>query len=125
MAGFPSSSRTAWEVEIRLIAAGLTNTEIAWGRRVQGPLTCKSHVSRILTKLDARDRTQLVVLAYESGLIVPGQLDGIGTFGGAAFRATPTGRHSCQQDPRPQPAAGHRAGPGLLAARMFGARRIL
>jgi ATP/maltotriose-dependent transcriptional regulator MalT len=36
-------------------------------------LTCKSHVSRILTKLDARDRTQLVVIACESGLVVPGQ----------------------------------------------------
>jgi len=40
-------------------------------------LTCKSHVSRILMKLDARDRTQLVVLAYESGLIVPGQTSGL------------------------------------------------
>ncbi len=64
VAGFPlPSSRTAREVEIlRLIAAGLTNTEIA-GRLFISPLTCKSHVSRILTKLDARDRTQLVVLA--------------------------------------------------------------
>jgi hypothetical protein len=37
------------------------------------PLTAKTHVSRILTKLDARDRAQLVVLAYESGLVVPGE----------------------------------------------------
>ena len=77
-AGFPlPSSLTAREIEIlRLIAAGLTNTEIA-ERLFISPLTCKSHVSRILTKLDARDRTQLVVLAYESGLIVPGQTDGL------------------------------------------------
>jgi DNA-binding NarL/FixJ family response regulator len=77
-AGFPlPSSLTAREVEIlRLIAAGLTNTEIA-ERLFISPLTCKSHVSRILTKLDARDRTQLVVLAYESGLVVPGQTDGL------------------------------------------------
>jgi DNA-binding NarL/FixJ family response regulator len=77
-AGFPlPSSLTGREVEIlRLIAAGLTNTEIA-ERLFISPLTCKSHVSRILTKLDARDRTQLVVLAYESGLIVPGQTDGL------------------------------------------------
>jgi DNA-binding NarL/FixJ family response regulator len=74
--GFPlPSSLTAREVEIlRLIAAGLTNTEIA-ERLFISPLTCKSHVSRILMKLDARDRTQLVVLAYESGLVVPGQAD--------------------------------------------------
>src|SRR5690349_24241425 len=73
-AGFPlPESLTAREVEIlKLIAAGLTNTEIA-ERLFISPLTCKSHVSRILMKLDARDRTQLVVLAYESGLIVPGQ----------------------------------------------------
>jgi DNA-binding NarL/FixJ family response regulator len=67
------SSLTAREVEIlRLIAAGWTNNEIA-DRLFISPLTCKSHVSRILTKLDARDRIQLVVLAYESGLVVPGQ----------------------------------------------------
>ncbi|HWG65185.1 MAG TPA: response regulator transcription factor [Streptosporangiaceae bacterium] len=66
-------SLTARELEIlTLIAAGLTNSEIA-ARLFISPLTCKSHVSRILTKLDARDRTQLVVIAYESGLVVPGQ----------------------------------------------------
>ena len=75
------SSLTAREVEIlRLIAAGLTNGEIA-ERLFISPLTCKSHVSRILTKLEARDRIQLVVLAYESGLIVPGQALGQGGFG--------------------------------------------
>lgn len=66
------SSLTARELEIlALIAGGRTNSEIA-ARLYISPLTCKSHVSRILTKLDARDRTQLVVIAYESGLVVPG-----------------------------------------------------
>jgi len=68
----PGFALTAREVEIlRLIAAGLTNGEIA-ERLFISPLTCKSHVSRILTKLEARDRIQLVVLAYESGLVTPG-----------------------------------------------------
>ncbi len=73
-ARFPLPSvLTAREVEIlRLIAAGQTNNEIA-GQLFISPLTCKSHVSRILAKLDARDRVQLVVIAYESGLVVPGQ----------------------------------------------------
>jgi Bacterial regulatory proteins, luxR family len=39
------------------------------------PLIAKTHVSRIMTKLNARDRAQLVVLAYESGLVTPGQRD--------------------------------------------------
>jgi DNA-binding NarL/FixJ family response regulator len=70
-------SLTSREVEIlRLIASGLTNTEIA-ERLFISPLTCKSHVSRILMKLNARDRTQLVVLAYESGLVIPGQAERI------------------------------------------------
>jgi DNA-binding NarL/FixJ family response regulator len=68
---------TAREVQIlRLIAAGWTNNEIAVHLFIS-PLTCKSHVSRILAKLDARDRIQLVVLAYESGLVIPGQADGL------------------------------------------------
>jgi DNA-binding NarL/FixJ family response regulator len=66
-------SLTPREVEIlRLVAGGLTNHEIA-DQLFISPLTCKSHVSRILTKLNARDRTQLVVMAYESGLITPGR----------------------------------------------------
>lgn len=56
---------------LALVAEGLSNEEIA-GRLFLSPLTTKTHVSRILTKLDARDRAQLVVLAYESGLVVPG-----------------------------------------------------
>jgi DNA-binding NarL/FixJ family response regulator len=63
---------TAREIEIlALIARGSTNAEIA-ERLVISPLTVKSHVSRILTKMGARDRTQLVVMAYESRLVVPG-----------------------------------------------------
>jgi DNA-binding NarL/FixJ family response regulator len=51
-----------------LVAAGLTNDEIA-ERLVISPATAKTHVSRILLKLGARDRAQLVVIAYESGLV--------------------------------------------------------
>jgi DNA-binding NarL/FixJ family response regulator len=51
-----------------LVAAGLSNDEIA-ERLVISPATAKTHVSRILLKLDARDRAQLVVIAYESGLV--------------------------------------------------------
>jgi DNA-binding NarL/FixJ family response regulator len=68
---------TTREMEIlRLIAAGWTNNEIAVHLFIS-PLTCKSHVSRILAKLEARDRIQLVVLAYESGLVIPGQASGL------------------------------------------------
>ncbi|MGN7798899.1 response regulator [Leifsonia sp. 22587] len=56
---------------LALVAHGLTNTEI--GERLYlSPLTAKTHVSRIMTKLDARDRVHLVVLAYETGLVQPG-----------------------------------------------------
>ncbi|GAA0345997.1 response regulator transcription factor [Actinoallomurus spadix] len=58
---------------LELIGAGLSNDEIA-ERLVVSPATAKTHVSRVLTKLRARDRAQLVVLAYESGLIRPGWL---------------------------------------------------
>jgi DNA-binding NarL/FixJ family response regulator len=37
------------------------------------PLTAKTHVARLVSKLDARDRAQLVVIAYETGLVVPGE----------------------------------------------------
>jgi DNA-binding NarL/FixJ family response regulator len=56
-----------------LVAAGLTNEEIA-ERLYMSPATARTHVSRAMTKLGARDRTQLVVLAYETGLVRPGWL---------------------------------------------------
>src|ERR1700722_9338621 len=57
---------------LTLVAAGLSNDEIA-AQLFVSPLTAKTHVSRIMTKLDAHDRAQLVVLAYESGLVQPGE----------------------------------------------------
>jgi DNA-binding CsgD family transcriptional regulator len=72
-----SNRRTPAELEeltererevLALIAAGLNNREIA-ERLIISPATAKTHVSRILLKLEARDRAQLVVIAYQSGLI--------------------------------------------------------
>jgi DNA-binding NarL/FixJ family response regulator len=54
-----------------LVAGGLTNDEIA-GRLFMSPATARTHVSRAMSKLGARDRAQLVVMAYESGLVRPG-----------------------------------------------------
>ncbi|MFI7679790.1 response regulator [Actinophytocola sp. NPDC049390] len=56
---------------VALVGEGLTNDEIA-DRLVVSPATAKTHVSRAMTKLAARDRAQLVVFAYESGLVRPG-----------------------------------------------------
>ncbi|WP_106616270.1 response regulator transcription factor [Saccharothrix carnea] len=62
---------TAREREIlALVAAGMSNDEIA-EHLVISPATSRTHVSRVMTKLGARDRAQLVVLAYESGLVSP------------------------------------------------------
>jgi RNA polymerase sigma factor (sigma-70 family) len=58
---------------IALVAEGLSNQEIA-DKLVVSPSTAKTHVNRAMAKLDARDRAQLGILAYESGLVRPGWL---------------------------------------------------
>ena len=64
-------SLTVREREVMLlVAAGLSNDEVA-ARLVLSPATAKTHVSRIMSKLGVRDRSQLVVLAYESGMVRP------------------------------------------------------
>jgi len=57
---------------LALVAAGMSNEEIATALYMS-PLTAKTHVSRSMTKLHARDRAQLVVIAYETGLVTPGR----------------------------------------------------
>ncbi|MGH9282467.1 MAG: response regulator transcription factor, partial [Acidimicrobiales bacterium] len=63
---------TSREAEVlATVARGLSNTEAA-DALFMSPATAKTHVSRLLTKLDARDRAQLVMLAYEAGVVTPG-----------------------------------------------------
>ena len=69
-AGVASLTEREREI-VALVAAGLSNDEIA-ADLVVSPLTAKTHVSRAMIKLGARDRAQLVVLAYENGLAQPG-----------------------------------------------------
>jgi DNA-binding NarL/FixJ family response regulator len=70
--GVDLSALTEREREVMALAgAGLSNEEIA-GRLVVSPATARTHVSRAMVKLGARDRAQLVVFAYESGLVSPG-----------------------------------------------------
>ncbi len=57
---------------LTLVGAGMSNDEIA-AALYMSPLTAKTHVSRSMTKLGARDRAQLVVIAYETGLVSPGR----------------------------------------------------
>jgi DNA-binding NarL/FixJ family response regulator len=69
------SALTEREREVMaLVAEGLSNEEIS-RRLYVSPATAKTHVSRAMTKLGVRDRAQLVVLAYQSGLVRPGWLD--------------------------------------------------
>lgn len=57
---------------LTLVATGLSNDDIATRLHVS-PLTAKTHVNRVMTKLDAHDRAQLVIAAYECRLVTPGE----------------------------------------------------
>jgi DNA-binding NarL/FixJ family response regulator len=59
---------------VALVGNGLSNDEIAVKLFIS-PATARTHVSRAMSKLDARDRAQVVVFAYETGLVAPGRLD--------------------------------------------------
>ncbi|MFJ2769627.1 response regulator [Streptomyces sp. NPDC087300] len=72
-AGGPEGLSERERQVLRLVARGLNNTEIAETLGLS-PLTAKTHVSRIMGKLGARDRAQLVIVAYESGLVSPGSV---------------------------------------------------
>ena len=70
----PASPPARREI-LTLVASGLSNDEIA-ERLVISPATAKTHVNRTMMKLGARDRAQLVIIAYETGLITPGRAPG-------------------------------------------------
>lgn len=70
--GLDAAGLTDREAEVlRLVAQGLTNAEIA-AQLLVSPETVKTHVAHVLTKLNARDRTQAVIRAYQTGFITPG-----------------------------------------------------
>ncbi|MFE2424110.1 response regulator [Streptomyces hokutonensis] len=71
-AGGPDGLSERERQVLTLVARGFNNTEIAEALGLS-PLTAKTHVSRIMGKLGARDRAQLVIVAYESGLVIPGE----------------------------------------------------
>ncbi|MEU6736138.1 response regulator transcription factor [Streptomyces physcomitrii] len=71
-AGGPEGLSERERQVLTLVARGLNNTGIAEALGLS-PLTAKTHVSRIMGKLGARDRAQLVIVAYESGLVTPGE----------------------------------------------------
>ncbi|HEY1174560.1 MAG TPA: response regulator transcription factor [Phytomonospora sp.] len=68
-AGLPELTNREREA-VALVAAGLSNDQVADGMSIS-PMTAKTHINRAMAKLGARDRAQLVVHAYESGLVVP------------------------------------------------------
>ena len=78
----PNSPRTSLLAElterekevVALVGNGLSNDEIGVKLFIS-PATARTHVSRAMSKLDARDRAQVVVFAYETGLVAPGRLD--------------------------------------------------
>ena len=71
LAGIEQLTEREREVLV-LVARGLSNSDIATELYIS-PATAKTHVSRIMMKLDARDRAQLVAMAFESGFVVPGE----------------------------------------------------
>jgi DNA-binding NarL/FixJ family response regulator len=80
IASKPQPNTTAYRIDVLtdrerevlvLVATGLSNDDIAAKLHVS-PLTAKTHIGRIMTKLDLHDRAQLVIAAYETGLITPG-----------------------------------------------------
>lgn len=73
----PSPLTKREQQAVALVARGLDNDQIA-NRMHISPMTAKTHINRAMTKLRARDRAQLVVFAYESGLVLPGSAETAG-----------------------------------------------